>query len=196
MRLAVVVALVACRDKEAPPAPASSERAVPTEAELRAQNTLALVERGGAFEVRDPAGSVTLVLPQKPALAGDLVTRGTAQAFRAEARLRGPLDVELGVLTMRDWVLPAEVLATLEAAPFEIAKDAGGGDIQRNMMGQLAGQPAHVFELVTPDQRRILGWYVPQTSRGRLIQIHCSGPESDATRVGCDEIAASLRVQQ
>ena len=192
MRWALVVALAACGDKEQKPAPVPTEPALPTEAELRAQNTLAMVEKGGKFEVRDAAGSVTFVMPQKPMLEGDIRTQGTEQAFHAQAKLRGALDIQLAVLTMRDRILPDEVVKTLDAAPFEIVKSAGGGDIQRNMKGTLAGHPAQVFELVTPDQRRVLGWYIPQPSRGRLIQIHCSGPEGDATRVGCDEIAASL----
>ena len=211
MRWAIVLALVACGDKEQKPAPVPAQPALPTEAELRAQNTLAIVEKAGKFEVRDPSGSVTIVLPQKPTLEGDVMTQGSEQAFHAQAKLRGApasaegastrmkgergaLDIQLAILTMRDRILPDEVVKTLDAAPFEIVKGAGGGDIQRNMKGSLAGHPAQVFELVTPDQRRILGWYIPQSSRGRLIQIHCSGPEGDATRVGCDEIAASLTV--
>lgn len=194
MKRLVLCTLVACGDKEQKPAPVPAEPALPTEAELRAQNTLAIVERAGTFEVRDPAGSVTIALPGKPTLEGDLMTQGSQRAFQAQAKLRGALDIQLGVLTMQDRVLPDEVVKTLDAAPFEIVKETGGGDIQRNMKGTLAGQPAHVFELVTPDQRRILGWYIPQPSRGRLIQLHCSGPEGDATRVGCDEIAATLQV--
>ncbi|HEY5938114.1 MAG TPA: hypothetical protein VIU61_25865 [Kofleriaceae bacterium] len=193
-RLALLVLFAACGDKEQKPAPVPTEPAPPTEAELRAQNTLAIVERAGTFEIRDAAGSVTLALPAKPTLVGEVMTQGGQRAFQADATLRGALDIQFGVLTMQDRVLPAEVVKTLDAAPFEIAKEAGGGDIQRNMKGTLAGHPAHLFELVTPDQRRILGWYIPQASRGRLIQLHCSGPEGDATRVGCDGIAATLTV--
>ena len=193
-RLALLVMLAACGDKEQKSPPVSTEPALPTEAELRAQNTLAIVERGRKFEIRDAAGSVTLVLPAKPTVVGDVVTQGGQRAFLADATLRGALDIQFGVLTMQDRVVPDEVVKALDAAPFEMVKSVGGGDIQRNMKGTLAGQPAHVFELVTPTQRRVLGWYIPQPSRGRLIQLHCSGPEGDATRVDCDQIAATLTV--
>ena len=207
MKRLCLLALLACKDDKPPPKPAPVEPMLPTEAELRAACELSSVERGGKYLVRDAGGTVTIVLPGKPTLESGMMTDGGKQAFHAQAQLReepkmegpgftpGPgIEIQFGVMTMRDHDLPLEVAKMMEAAPFEIVKEAGGGDIQRNMKGELAGQPAQLFELVTPARRRVLGWYVPQPARGRMIQILCSGPEGDATRVSCDEVAASLTV--
>lgn len=192
MKFVLVLALLACRDRERPKPAPPLEVAMPSEAELRTQCALSAAERGGKFVVTDAAKLFEIALPRAPELRGDLVTEGDEQAFHAQAiSVGGDVDVQVGVISMRDGQLPPAIDETFTKAAFEIAEASGGGDIQRNTSGTLAGVPAHVFELVAKG-RRLLGWYVKQ--RGRLYQINCSGPEGDTTRVACDEIASSLRL--
>ena len=189
-RAGLVLALVACKD-DPQPRPVATVPAPPTAAELAAQSTLIVDERPDAYVVRDASG-LSIALPGRPKLAGKLVTHGSEQAFLAEADVRGPLDLRFAVLTMRAGTLPAEVTKLVEGAAFALVQEAGGGDLQRNMPGQLGGQPAHLFELVTRDRRRVLGWSIVQ--HARMIQLHCSGPDTDVTRVDCDQVASTLRL--
>ncbi|MEJ7602453.1 MAG: hypothetical protein WKG01_31465 [Kofleriaceae bacterium] len=188
--LVVALLLVACKD-DARPRPVEPVPEPPTAVELAAHSALVVDERPESYVVRDASG-LSISLPGRPKLAGKLVTQGSEQAFLAEADVRGPLDLQFAVLTMRAGALPAEVAKLVEGAALALVQEAGGGELQRNRAGQLAGQPAHLFELVTRDRRRVLGWYIVQ--HGRMIQLHCSGPDTDVTRVDCDQIASTLRL--
>ena len=189
-RVALVLALVACRE-DPRPRPVEAVPVPPTAAELAAQSTLVVDEQPDTYVVRDASG-LSIALPGRPKLAGKLVTQGSEQAFFAEADVRGPLELRFAVLTMRVGALPPDVARLVEGAAFALVEESGGGDLQRNIAGQLAGHPAQLFELVTRDRRRVLGWYVVQ--RGRMIQLQCSGPDTDVTRVDCDQIAGTLQL--
>jgi len=193
--LVLCVALMGCKkQEEARPIPeVDLPLPRPTDKDSRARNTLAVVEAGGAFEVTDGARRVKITLPQRPQLKGDVVSDSGVEAFNAQAVMPGgDVDVQFGVMTMRDGVLPADLASTvMDATPTQLAQ-ATGGKLAKSESTELDGHPARIFEVVATDGRRLFGWYVSVAAQARLVQLNCIGPDTAKSRTACETIARSM----
>lgn len=191
--LLVVVVLVGCKEKsKAVPVDPPPVKPQVSEADFRVKSSLDVAEQDGAFVISDGAKRMKLTLPARPTLSGDLVAQSGVEVFNAQAVMQGgSVDVQFGAMTVRDGDLPPEMLTMIGSAPQQLAQ-AAGGTIARNETGTLAGTSARIFELTTPDKRRLFGWYVMATAHGRMYQINCVGNDTPATSAACHTIAKSL----
>ena len=69
-------------------------------------------------------------------------------------RLDDIVFAQFGVATVKDGQLPAGMISMLETIPGQLAA-ATGGTIAKNESGVFQGHPARIFELTTPDGRRL-----------------------------------------
>ncbi|MBK9034425.1 MAG: hypothetical protein IPL61_24685 [Myxococcales bacterium] len=194
--LLILVCALGC-DKKAPTKvegrPIKIEAAAATdEATWQTRSSLKVAPQAGAFVVSDGAGRFTLTLPQEPRLTGERVSEGGVTAWNAQAIMPGTeVDVQFGVVSMRDGDMPASMLAELADAPTQLAA-ATGGAVAKNATETLAGAPARVFEITVPDGRRLFGWHVTSPAHGRMYQLNCVGPDGAPARTACAAVAASL----
>lgn len=191
--LIVVVCALGC-DKKPPTQVEGRPIAAPAtdDATWQARSSLQVAPQAGGFVVRDGAGRVTLTLPQEPRLTGERMSEGPVTAWNAQAIMAGAeVDVQFGVVSMRDGDMPAAMLAELADAPAQLAA-ATGGAVARNVTEAVAGTPARVFEVTVPDGRRLFGWAVTSSAHGRMYQLNCVGPDGAPARTACAAIAASL----
>ena len=193
-RLVLVLCVVAAC-KKSQPIPVWVTTAALSDSEVRKNGSLKVTDKAGAFEVTDGAGHMTITLPQKPTLSGEMASQGGVDVFNAQAVMPGgPVDVQFGVATIKDGVMPAEMAGTLASLPQTLA-DAASGKLAKNGAGTLAGHSAQVFEVTTADQRRLFGWYLIVAEQARMYQINCVGPDNADSAAACTKVASSLAIK-
>lgn len=187
---------IGCKEKpeSVPPSAVSPVVAakVATDTEFAARNSLVLAERAGKFEISDGAGRFKLVLPAKPTLSNHTASESGVAVLQAQAVMSGgDVDVQFAALSARDGEMPRDTLDALASTPSQLAT-AAGGTLAKNESGTLAGKSARVFELTTPDGRRLFGWYLVASEHGRMYQLNCVGADTPKSRAACETIAKSL----
>ncbi|MCE9575594.1 MAG: hypothetical protein K8W52_20755 [Deltaproteobacteria bacterium] len=194
--LVLVVIVGACGKEPAKAVPVPETPPTPrlSEAEVTARNTLAITERGAAFELADGAHRVTITLPQRPTIDNQTMRESGVAVFNSQAIMPGgPVDAQFGVATVLDDMLPPAMMDQMSAVPEQLAA-AAGGSLAANQASTLVGHPGRSFEIKTSDGRRLFGWYVAVAEHARVYQLNCVGPEGDATRAACGAIMASLKL--
>ncbi|MDB4958710.1 MAG: hypothetical protein JWO36_6279 [Myxococcales bacterium] len=200
MKWLLAICLVcACKDKAnvAPAAHSSPATAVvaPSDDELRTRNSLTMSERAGVFDLVDGAGKMSITLPNKPTLSGAMASQDGVEVFNAQAVMPGgAVDAQFGVSTVKDAELPAGMVGMLDGIPGQLAA-ATGGTLAKNESAVFLGFPARIFELTTPDGRRLFGWYVAVAAQARMYQLNCVGTDNPASRAACDTIIHSLKIK-
>jgi hypothetical protein len=207
--LVVAAAAAACKNERPPPPPpgSSSSGATPVapvpaadaapvadaprtvSQETRDRSSFRVAERAGAFELSDGAGRLTLVLPSRPQLDGDVVEQENVDAFHARAAASGAVNVEVGLVTTLDAPLPAKTMDEMAQLPADLA-GASGGTIARNEATRLAGSDARRYE-VAGGKERLFGRTL-LVDKSQFLLITCVGPDTPASRTVCEAIAASL----
>jgi hypothetical protein len=191
--LVVVAVLGGCKEKSKPvPVEVTPPKPAVPVADFRTSHTLTATPKGSAFEIADGTGQFHLTLPGKPQqMTGDMMSQGGVEVWNAQAVMPGgDVDVQFGAMAVPDGDLPPD-LSVLDSVPDQLAQ-ASGGTVAKNEAGSLAGVPARVFELTTPDKRRLFGWYIPDHTHGRMYQINCVGDDTPKTRTACGAVASSF----
>ncbi len=194
-RLALLVLCVVVACKKSEPIQVAVAPTATTGTDVRKNGSLNVAEKAGAFVVTDGGGHATITLPQKPTVSGEMASQGGVEVFNGQAVMPGtPVDVQFGVMTVADGVMPAEMAGTLASMPQNLAT-AASGKLAKNEAGTLAGRNAQVFEITTADQRRLFGWYLDVAEQARMYQLNCVGPDDATSRAACAAIASSLAIK-
>ncbi len=195
-RLVLVLCIVAaCKKSEPTPIAVEVKAPATSDGDVRKHGSLNVTETAGAFVVSDGSGHVTITLPQKPTITGEMMSQSGVEVFNAQAVMPGsPVDVQFAIATVEDGAIPPEIAGTLASVPQTLA-DAAGGKVAKNETGMLAGRATQVFEVTTADHRRLYGWYLIVAEQARMYQLNCVGPEGATSRSACAAIASSLVIK-
>jgi hypothetical protein len=173
----------------APPSPDAPPR---DDKAIRAKHALRVDDKGDRAELSDASGHIRLVLPAAPVVDGRIIDQDNVHGFHAQAVMNGkaPIDAEVGLISILDGDLPASLIQQMAQVPEQLAT-ATGGKVVVNEASTLAGKTARRFELVTPDKRRLFGWYA-SVGVTRILTINCIGADLEGIRKACEAIPKSL----
>jgi hypothetical protein len=185
--------LAGCKKSE--PTPVALTPPPTSDNDVRRNGSLKVTDKAGAFEISDGGGHVTITLPSKPTVTGEMASQGGVEVFNGQAVMPGdPVDVQFGVATVKDGAMPPEMAGSLASLPQTLA-DAASGKVAKNETGTLAGRSARVFEITTGDHRRLFGWYLIVAEQARMYQLNCVGADGAPSRTACTTIASSLSIK-